>query len=273
MSASAKVVKQDLDSGDDSLVIDGKAYRSRLLVGTGKYDNFEQARDAIQTSGAEIVTMAVRRTNLGQEAGEPNLLDVISPKDYTYLPNTAGCYSADDAVRTCRLARELLDGHDLVKLEVLGDEKTLYPDISETMKAAETLVKDGFKIMVYTNDDPVAAKRLEDMGCVAVMPLAAPIGSGLGIRNPYNILTIVENASVPILVDAGVGTASDAAIAMELGCDGILMQTAIAGARNPVLMASAMKKAVEAGREAYRAGRIPRKRYATASSPVDGTFF
>ena len=273
MSASAKVVKRDLDSSDDSLVIDGKAYRSRLLVGTGKYEHFEQARDAIQTSGAEIVTMAVRRTNLGQEAGEPNLLDVISPKDYTYLPNTAGCYSADDAVRTCRLARELLDGHDLVKLEVLGDEKTLYPDISETMKAAETLVKEGFKIMVYTNDDPVAAKRLEDMGCVAVMPLAAPIGSGLGIRNPYNILTIVENASVPILVDAGVGTASDAAIAMELGCDGILMQTAIAGARNPVLMASAMKKAVEAGREAYRAGRIPRKRYATASSPVDGTFF
>lgn len=272
MNASAKAVKQNLDSGEDSLVIDGKAYSSRLLVGTGKYENFEQARDAIQASGAEIVTMAVRRTNLGQEKG-PNLLEVISPEDYTYLPNTAGCYTAEDAVRTCRLARELLDGHDLVKLEVLGDEKTLYPDVTETMKAAETLIREGFKIMVYTNDDPVAAKRLEELGCVAVMPLAAPIGSGLGIRNPYNILTIVENATVPILVDAGVGTASDAAIAMELGCDGILMQTAIAGARNPVLMASAMKKAVEAGREAYRAGRIPRKRYATASSPVDGTFF
>ncbi|MDH5631694.1 MAG: thiazole synthase [Gammaproteobacteria bacterium] len=272
MSAPAKPVKQDTTAGEDSLVIDGKSYRSRLLVGTGKYDNFEQARDAIQASGAQIVTMAVRRTNLGQDDG-PNLLDVISPKDYTYLPNTAGCYSAEDAVRTCRLARELLDGHDLVKLEVLGDEKTLYPDIAETMKAAETLIKEGFKIMVYTNDDPVAAKRLEDLGCVAVMPLAAPIGSGLGIRNPYNILTIVENANVPILVDAGVGTASDAAIAMELGCDGILMQTAIAGAQNPVLMASAMKKAVEAGREAYRAGRIPRKRFATASSPVDGAFF
>jgi thiazole synthase len=217
--------------------------------------------------------MAVRRTNIGQNVNEPNLLDILPPDQYTYLPNTAGCYTAEDAVRTCRLARELLDGHSLTKLEVLGDEKTLYPDVAETYKAAEILIKEGFKIMVYTNDDPIAAKRLEEMGCVAVMPLAAPIGSGLGIRNPYNIATIIENAKVPILVDAGVGTASDAAIAMELGCDGILMQTAIAGAKDPLMMASAMKKAVEAGREAHLAGRIPRKRYATASSPVDGLFF
>ncbi len=198
---------------------------------------------------------------------------MLSPGKYTLLPNTAGCYTAEDAVRTCRLARELLDGHDLVKLEVLGDEKTLFPDLVQTYEAAETLIRDGFKVMVYTNDDPIAARRLEDMGCVAVMPLAAPIGSGLGIRNPYNILTIVENAKVPILVDAGVGTASDSAVARELGCDGVLMNTAIAGARNPVLMASAMKKAVEAGREAWLAGRIPRKRFASASSPIDGTFF
>ncbi|MDH5593834.1 MAG: thiazole synthase, partial [Gammaproteobacteria bacterium] len=233
----------------------------------------DQAKAAIQASGAEIITMAVRRTNIGQSPDEPNLLEVLSPQDYTYLPNTAGCYTADDAIRTCRLARELLDGHDLVKLEVLGDEKTLFPDVAETMRAAETLIKEGFKIMVYTNDDPIIAKRLEEMGCVAVMPLAAPIGSGLGIRNPYNILTIVENANVPILVDAGVGTASDAAVAMELGCDGLLMQTAIAGAKDPILMASAMKKAVEAGREAYLAGRIPKKRFASASSPLDGLFF
>ncbi len=217
--------------------------------------------------------MAIRRSNIGQRPGEPNLLDVISPERYTLLPNTAGCYTADDAVRTCRLARELLDGHELVKLEVLGDEKTLFPDILETIKATEILVGEGFQVMVYTNDDPIIAKRFEDMGCVAVMPLAAPIGSGLGIRNPYNILTIVENAGVPILVDAGVGTASDAAIAMELGCDGVLMNTAIAGANDPVLMAAAMKKAIEAGREAFRAGRIPRKRFASASSPIDGTFF
>jgi thiazole synthase len=261
------------ETSHDPLTIAGVDYHSRLLVGTGKYQDFNQARQAIETSGAEIITMAVRRTNIGQNADEPNLLDVISPDEYTYLPNTAGCYTAQDAIRTCKLARELLDGHNLVKLEVLGDEKTLFPDVTETMKAAEELVKDDFKIMVYTNDDPIIAKRLEEMGCVAVMPLAAPIGSGLGIRNPYNILTIVENASVPILVDAGVGTASDAAIAMELGCDGLLMQTAIAGAKNPVLMASAMKKAVEAGREAFLAGRIPKKRYATASSPVDGLFF
>jgi thiazole synthase len=257
----------------DPLVIAGVEYQSRLLVGTGKYRDLEETRAATEASGAEIVTVAIRRTNIGQNPGEPSLLDVISPKRYTLLPNTAGCYTAEDAVRTCRLARELLDGHDLVKLEVLGDETTLFPDIVQTLEATETLVKDGFKVMVYTNDDPIIAKRFEDMGCVAVMPLAAPIGSGLGIRNPYNILTIVENASVPILVDAGVGTASDAAIAMELGCDGVLMNTAIAGAGDPVLMASAMKKAIEAGREAFRAGRIPRKRYASASSPIDGTFF
>ncbi|NNF66943.1 MAG: thiazole synthase [Gammaproteobacteria bacterium] len=258
---------------DDALVIAGKHYGSRLLVGTGKYRDLAETRAAIVASGAEIVTVALRRTNIGQNAGEENLLDVISPDEFTLLPNTAGCYTAQDAVRTCRLARELLDGHKLVKLEVLGDKKTLFPDIPGTLEAAQTLIDDGFEVMVYTTDDPIIARRLEDMGCVAIMPLAAPIGSGLGIRNPYNILTIVENASVPVLVDAGVGTASDAAIAMELGCDGVLMNTAIAGAKNPVLMASAMRKGVEAGREAFLAGRIPRKRYASASSPVDGTFF
>ncbi len=266
-------MSQEATVTDQPLVIAGREYRSRLLVGTGKYRDFEETRRAIEASGAEIVTVAIRRTNIGQQAGEPSLLEVIPPQRYTLLPNTAGCYSAQDAIRTCRLARELLDGHDLVKLEVLGDEKTLFPDLVQTYEAAEVLIKEGFKVMVYTNDDPIAAKRLEDMGCVAVMPLAAPIGSGLGIRNPYNILTIVENARVPILVDAGVGTASDAAAAMELGCDGVLMNTAIAGARQPVLMASAMKKAVEAGREAFLAGRIPRKRFASASSPLDGTFF
>jgi thiazole synthase len=259
--------------GNDTFKVGEREFRSRLLVGTGKYRDFEQTRDAIEASGAEIVTVAIRRTNIGQEAGAPNLLDFLSPERYTILPNTAGCYTAADAVRTCRLARELLDGHSLVKLEVLGDERTLFPDITGTLEAAEVLIKDGFEVMVYTNDDPIVARRLEEMGCVAVMPLAAPIGSGLGIRNPYNILTIVENAGVPILVDAGVGTASDAAVAMELGCDGVLMNTAIAGARDPVLMASAMCKAVEAGREAFLAGRIPRKRFATASSPIDGTFF
>jgi thiazole synthase len=256
----------------DALIIDGDRYESRLLVGTGKYKDMEETRLAVEASGAQIVTVAIRRTNIGQKPGEANLLETLPPDQYTYLPNTAGCYTAEDAVRTCRLARELLDGHDLVKLEVLGDEKTLFPDIVQTLKAAETLIADGFKVMVYTNDDPIVAKRFEAMGCVAVMPLAAPIGSGLGIRNPYNILTIVENAGVPILVDAGVGSASDAAIAMELGCDGVLMNTAIAGARNPVLMASAMKKAIEAGRESYLAGRIPRKRFASASSPLDGMF-
>lgn len=258
---------------NDPLVIAGVEYSSRLLVGTGKYKDMEETREAIEASGAEIVTVAIRRTNIGQNPGEPNLLEVISPEKYTILPNTAGCYTADDAVRTCRLARELLDGHDLVKLEVLGDEKTLYPDVTATLEAAEVLVKDGFKVMVYTSDDPILAKRLEELGCVAVMPLAAPIGSGLGICNPYNIRLILENARVPILVDAGVGTASDAAIAMELGCEGVLMNTAIAAAQKPVLMASAMKKAIEAGREAYLAGRMPRKLYASASSPIDGTFF
>ncbi len=258
---------------NDPLVIAGVEYRSRLLTGTGKYKDMEQTRLATEAAGAEIVTVAIRRTNIGQNPGEPNLLDVLPPDRYTYLPNTAGCYNVDDAVRTCRLARELLDGHDLVKLEVLGDEKTLYPDVVATLKAAEILIKDGFKVMVYTSDDPIIAKRLEEMGCVAVMPLAGPIGSGLGIQNRYNILEIVQNATVPILVDAGVGTASDATIAMELGCDGVLMNTAIAAAKDPVLMAGAMKKAIEAGREAFLAGRMPRKRYASASSPIDGTFF
>jgi thiazole synthase len=260
-------------AADAPLVVAGVEYSSRLLVGTGKYRDFEETCQAIQASGARIVTVAIRRTNIGQNPGEPNLLDFLSPDEYTILPNTAGCYDAHSAVRTCKLARELLDGHDLVKLEVLGDEKTLFPDITATLEAAEELVKDGFKVMVYTNDDPIMAKRLEDMGCVSVMPLAAPIGSGLGIRNPYNILTIVENANVPIVVDAGVGTASDAAIAMELGCDGVLMNTAIAAATHPVLMASAMNKAIQAGREAYLAGRMPRKRFASASSPIDGAIF
>ncbi len=258
---------------DSPLTIAGRNYRSRLLVGTGKYKDNTETRLAIEASGAEIITVAIRRTNIGQNPDKPNLLDVIPQDQYTLLPNTAGCYTVEDAVRTCRLARELLDGHKLVKLEVLGDEKTLFPDVTATLEAAEILVKDGFDVMVYTNDDPLIAKRLEQLGCAAVMPLAAPIGSGLGIRNPYNILTIIENANVPILVDAGVGTASDAAIAMELGCDGILMNTAIAAAKNPVLMASAMKKATEAGREAFLAGRMPKKRFASASSPVDGLFF
>jgi len=258
---------------EDFLTIANVRYRSRLLVGTGKYRDLEQTRLAIEASGAEIVTVAIRRTNIGQDPSQANLLDVLPPSRCTLLPNTAGCYDAQSAIRTCRLARELLEGHTLVKLEVLGDEKTLFPVIPETLDAAATLIAEGFQVMVYTNDDPVMAKRFETMGCVAVMPLAAPIGSGLGIRNPYNIRTIVENAGVPILVDAGVGTASDAAIAMELGCDGVLMNTAIAQAKEPILMASAMRKAVEAGREAYRAGRIPRRAYASASSPIEGLFF
>ena len=255
---------------NDPLVIAGKAYHSRLLVGTGKYKDFAETREAIDASGAAIVTVAIRRTNIGQNPGEPNLLDVLPPEKFTILPNTAGCYTADDAVRTLRLARELLDGHALVKLEVLGDPKSLFPNMPETLKAAETLVKDGFDVMVYCADDPIQAKMLEDIGCCAIMPLASLIGSGMGILNPWNLRLIIDNAKVPVLVDAGVGTASDAAIAMELGCDGVLMNTAIAGARNPVLMASAMRKAVEAGREAFLAGRIPRKRFASASSPVDG---
>ncbi len=257
----------------DTFNIAGKDYTSRLLVGTGKYKDLAETKAAVEASGAQIITVAIRRTNIGQNKDEPNLLDVIPLSQYTLLPNTAGCYNVDDAVRTCRLARELLDGHDLVKLEVLGDAKTLFPDTIQTLKAAEILVKDGFKVMVYTSDDPLIARQLEEIGCVAVMPLAAPIGSGLGIRNPYNILEIIENAKVPVLVDAGVGTASDAAIAMEMGCDGVLMNTAIAAAQQPVLMASAMKKAIEAGREAFLAGRMPRKRYASASSPLTGTFF
>jgi thiazole synthase len=258
---------------DTPLVIAGKAYHSRLLVGSGKYKDLEETRLATEASGAQIITVAVRRSNIGQNPDEPNLLDAVPPDKYTILPNTAGCYNAKDAVRTCKLARELLEGHDLVKLEVLGDEKTLFPDVKQTLAAAEELIKDDFKVMVYTTDDLIIARELEAMGCVAVMPLAAPIGSGLGIRNPYNIRFIVEELKVPVLVDAGVGTASDAAVAMELGCDGVLMNTAIAGAKDPVLMASAMKKAIEAGREAYLAGRMPRKQYASASSPLDGTFF
>lgn len=257
----------------DHFKLAGKAYVSRLLVGTGKYRDLEQTRRAIEASGAQIVTVAIRRSNIGQDKSQPNLLDAVPPSKYTILPNTAGCYTAEDAVRTCRLARELLDGHSLVKLEVLGDPKTLYPDMPATIEAAQQLVKDGFQVMVYCTDDPIAAKRFEEMGCVAVMPLAAPIGSGLGIQNRYNILTIVENAKVPILVDAGVGTASDAAIAMELGCDGVLMNTAIAEAKNPELMAQAMKNAIVAGRQAFLAGRMPRRRYASASSPVSGLPF
>ncbi len=257
-------------AADDSLVIAGKRYRSRLLVGSGKYKSLEETRLATEASGAEIITVAIRRVNIGQNPNEPSLLDVVPPSRYTILPNTAGCYTADEAVRTCRLARELLDGHKLVKLEVLADPKTLYPDVIGTLAAAEILVRDGFDVMVYCSDDPVLAKRLEEIGCVAVMPLAAPIGSGLGIQNRYNILAIIENAKVPIIIDAGVGTASDAAIAMELGCDGVLMNTAIAEARDPVLMASAMKHAIIAGREAKLAGRMPMRRYASASSPIAG---
>jgi thiazole synthase len=250
------------------LLLAGKTFHSRLLVGTGKYKDFEETKAAIEASGAEIVTVAVRRVNVA-EKGTPMLQDYLDPTRYTYLPNTAGCYTAEDAVRTLRLAREA-GGWNLVKLEVLGDQKTLYPDMPETLKAAEALVKDGFEVMVYTSDDPLLAKRLEDMGCVAIMPLAAPIGSGLGIQNPLNIRLIIEQAKVPVLVDAGVGTASDAAVAMELGCDGVLMNTAIAAARDPIMMAHAMKHAVEAGRLAYLAGRMEKKHYGVASSPIDG---
>jgi thiazole synthase len=255
----------------EPLVIAGRTYSSRLLVGTGKYKDFSETRAAIDASGAQIVTVAIRRTNIGQDANQPSLLDAVPPSQFTYLPNTAGCYTADEAIRTLRLARELLDGHDLVKLEVLGDPQSLYPNVTETLHAAEVLVKDGFKVMVYTSDDPIVAKKLEDIGCVAVMPLASLIGSGMGILNPWNLQIIIDRLSVPVIVDAGVGTASDAAIAMELGCDAVLMNTAIAGAQNPVLMASAMKKAVEAGREAWLAGRMPKKVYQAApSSPTSG---
>ncbi len=254
----------------DSLVIAGTAYKSRLLVGTGKYKDFAETRAAVEASGAQIVTVAIRRTNIGQNPGEPSLLEPLPPAQFTLLPNTAGCYTADDAVRTLRLARELLDGHDLVKLEVLGDAKTLFPHMPETLKAAATLVREGFKVMVYCSDDPIQARQLEELGCVAVMPLASLIGSGMGILNPWNLRLIIDQAKVPVLVDAGVGTASDAAIAMELGCDGVLMNTAIAAARNPLLMAGAMKKAVEAGREAYLAGRMAKKFYAAAPSSPSG---
>jgi thiazole synthase len=255
----------------DPLVIAGKSYTSRLLVGTGKYKDFTETHTAVETSGAQIITVAIRRTNIGQNPNEPNLLDVLPPSRFTLLPNTAGCYTTMDAVRTLRLARELLDGHSLVKLEVLGDQRTLFPDIVATIEAAKILVKEGFQVMVYTSDDPIVAKQLEEIGCVAIMPLASLIGSGMGILNPWNLQIIIDNAQVPVLVDAGVGTASDATIAMEIGCDGVLMNTAIAGAQNPILMASAMRKAVEAGREAYLAGRMTKKTYqASPSSPLEG---
>jgi thiazole synthase len=255
----------------DPLVIAGRAYISRLLVGTGKYRDFEQTRAAIVASGAQIVTVAIRRTNIGQDASAPSLLDVLPPQEFTYLPNSAGCYTADDAVRTLKLARELLDGHALVKLEVLGDRDTLFPDVRATLVAAEKLVADGFQVMVYTSDDPIIARELEQIGCVAIMPLASLIGSGMGILNPWNLRLILEQSKVPVLVDAGVGTASDAAIAMELGCHGVLMNTAIAQAHDPIRMAKAMRQAVEAGREAFLAGRMPRKLYAASpSSPTSG---
>lgn len=255
----------------DPLLIDGRAYRSRLLVGTGKYRDFAQTREAVVASGAEIVTVAIRRTNIGQDRNAPSLLDALPPSEFTYLPNTAGCYTAEDAIRTLRLARELLDGHTLVKLEVLGDPHTLFPNVRETIRAAEILVQDGFRVMVYTSDDPIAARELEAIGCVAIMPLASLIGSGMGILNPWNLRLILASAKVPVLVDAGVGTASDAAIAMELGCAGVLMNTAIAQAKDPVRMARAMKLAIEAGREAFLAGRMPRKLYEAApSSPTTG---
>ena len=253
------------------MIIAGRSFKSRLLVWTGKYKDFQETKSAVDESGAQIVTVAIRRVNLGQDRNEPSLLDFLPPDQYTYLPNTAGCYTADDAVRTLRLARELLDGHNLVKLEVLGDPKTLYPNVVETLEAAKILIKDGFDVMVYTSDDPIIAKQLEDIGCCAVMPLASLIGSGMGILNPWNLEIIIETLSVPVIVDAGVGTASDASIAMELGCDGVLMNTAIATAKNPILMASAMKKSVEAGREAFLAGRMEKKLYsASPSSPTTG---
>lgn len=255
---------------DKPFILAGRTYQSRLLVGTGKYRDLEQTRAAIEASGAQIVTVAVRRTNIGQNPGEANLLDVISPQRYTILPNTAGCFDAVEAVRTCRLARELLDGHKLVKLEVLADQKTLFPNVIETLKAAEVLVKEGFDVMVYTSDDPIIARQLTEIGCIAVMPLAGLIGTGLGICNPYNLRIILEEAKVPVLVDAGVGTASDATIAMELGCEAVLLNSAIAHAGDPLLMAQAMRHAVEAGRLAYLAGRMPKKLYASASSPLEG---
>ncbi len=253
---------------DDPLVVAGRRFSSRLIVGTGKYKDFKETAAALKASGAEVVTVAVRRVNLS-DPSKPMLVDYVSPKDYTFLPNTAGCFTADEAVRTLRLAREA-GGWTLVKLEVLGDQKSLFPDMVETLKAAEALIKDGFEVMVYCTDDPILARRLEELGCAAIMPLGAPIGSGLGIQNPVNIRLIVEQARVPVIVDAGVGTASDAAVAMELGCDGVLMNTAIAEAKDPIAMAKAMRLAIEAGRLAYRAGRMPKKRYADPSSPLAG---
>jgi len=256
---------------NDKLIIAGKSFSSRLLVGTGKYKDFAETKAAVEASGAEIITIAIRRSNIGQNPNEPSLLEILPPSKFTLLPNTAGCYTAEDAVRTLRLARELLDGHSLVKLEVLGDPQSLYPNVIETIAAAKTLVAEGFQVMVYTSDDPIIAKQLEDLGCVAIMPLASLIGSGMGILNPWNLQLLIERVKIPVIVDAGVGTASDAAIAMELGCDGVLMNTAIAAAQQPVLMAGAMKKAVEAGREAYLAGRMPKKLYsASPSSPTAG---
>ena len=254
----------------EKLIIGTREFSSRLLVGTGKYKDFQETQDAIVASGAQVVTVAIRRTNIGQNKDEPNLLDFLNPEKFIILPNTAGCYNVDDAVRTCNLARELLDGHNLVKLEVLGDEKTLFPNMTQTLEAARILVEDDFEVMVYCTDDPILCKELDDIGCVSIMPLAAPIGSGLGITNPYNIEIILENANKPIIVDAGVGTASDATVAMELGCDGVLMNTAIAEAKDPILMASAMKKAIESGREAFLAGRMGKRLYASKSSPKDG---
>lgn len=258
---------------DDPLIIANRTFSSRLLVGTGKYKDLTETADAIGVSGSQIITVAIRRTNIGQNQNEPNLLDVISPEKYTILPNTAGCFDADSAIRTCQLARELLDGHNLVKLEVLGDEKTLYPNVTATLKSAQVLVEDGFDVMVYTSDDPIVAQELESMGCVAIMPLGSLIGSGLGLLNRHTLSLIIEQTRVPVLVDAGVGTASDAAIAMELGCDGVLMNSAIAYAKDPVLMAHAMKNAVIAGRQAFLAGRMPMRKMAVASSPQTGYFF
>ncbi len=273
MTQAATLATDHTSLTDDTFTVGSRTFSSRLLVGTGKYKDMDETGTAIAASAAEIVTVAIRRTNIGQNSHEPNLLDVISPDKYTILPNTAGCFDAESAVRTCKLARELLGGHNLVKLEVLGDEKSLYPNIMETLKAAKVLIDDGFEVMVYTSDDPIVAQELESMGCVAIMPLGSLIGSGLGLINRHTLSLIIENAKVPVLVDAGVGTASDAAIAMELGCDGVLMNSAIANAQNPVLMAQAMKHAIWAGREAFLAGRMPIRKIAHASSPQTGYFF
>lgn len=271
--ALSQTTTESLALPQDTFTVGSRTFSSRLLVGTGKYKDMNETGAAIAASEAEIVTVAIRRTNIGQNSNEPNLLDVISPDKYTILPNTAGCFDAETAVRTCKLARELLGGHNLVKLEVLGDEKTLYSNVMETLKAAQVLVDDGFEVMVYTSDDPIVAQELESMGCVAIMPLGSLIGSGLGLLNRHTLSLIIENAKVPVLVDAGVGTASDAAIAMELGCDGVLMNSAIANAQNPVLMAQEMKHAIWAGREAFLAGRMPMRKMAAASSPQTGYFF